>query len=128
MTELIKKQDWKGFFDRISYDFLDWETSVRIISDGSSSQVLPDGLPFNSITYDDQQGRDQMDVEVGARIAPHQFYSIDHPQFVSFEPAMRGTGGTLDIEDATGRKTLIEFTRPRRMLIEYVRSEVLTAG
>ena len=128
MTQLIKKQDWKGFFDRISYDFLDWETSVRIISDGSSSQVLPDGLPFNSIKYEDQQGNDHMDVEVGARIAPHEFYSIYNPQLVSFEPAMRGTGGTLDIEDAEGRKTLIEFTRPRRMRIEYVRSEVLTVG
>ncbi len=125
MTQLIKKQDWKGFFDRISYDFLDWETSVRIMSDVSEARVLSDGLPFNGITYDDKQGHDQMDVTIGADLARHQMHSIEHPLNVTYEPAKRGSGGTLDIEDASGTKTHIEFRRPIHMLIEYIRSEVL---
>jgi hypothetical protein len=128
MRQFIRKQDWKGFFDRISGDFLEWETSVRILSDGSNPQVLTDGSPFNGITYDDDQGHDQMDVTVGAFVSANQMFSIDHPQCVSFEPAQRGTGGTLSIEDSMGTKTRIEFRRPKPMSVEYIRSEVLMAG
>lgn len=128
MTQVIKKQEWKGFFDQISYDFLDWETSVQIMSDVIGARVLSDGLPFNGITYDDKQGHDQMDLAVGAKVAFRQTHSIEHPLRVIYEPAKRGSGGTLDIEDASGTKTLIEFRhrpRPTQMLVEYVRSEVL---
>lgn len=128
MTQIIKKREWKGFFDRISSDFMDWETSVRIMSDDNGLLTLNDGLLFSGITYDDRQGEDHMEIRMGIEVDQHQTHNIDHPQSVMFEPAKRGPGGTLDIEDGGGEKTLIEFRRPKPMLVEYVKSEILVAG
>ena len=128
MTDVINKQDWKGFFDQISNDFLEWETSVRIMSKKEGAQVLTEGLPFNGISYDDRHGLEHMDLAIGLDADRHQTHSIDHPTNVLFEPAGRGPGGTLDIEDDSGTKTVIEFRRPRPMLIEFVKNEVLLIG
>ena len=126
MTEVIKKQDWKGFFDRISSDFLDWETSVRIMDKQRGSRILNEGLPFNGISYEDRL--EHMDVAIGADADRHQTHSIEHPTSVLFEPALRGWGGTIDIEDDSGNKTQIEFRRPRPMLVEFVKNEILLIG
>ncbi|MEP6947395.1 MAG: DUF5335 family protein [Acidobacteriota bacterium] len=128
MTEVIRKQDWKGFLDRISCDFVDWETSVRILNGVNGAQVLTDGLPFNGISYDDKQGGEHMAVALGLEPDRHQTHSIEHPKSVMFELADRGPGGTLDIDDESGMKTLIEFRRPRPMLVEFVKNEILLVG
>lgn len=128
MTEVIKKQDWKGFFDRISCDFLDWETSVRIMNEVNGAQILSDGLPFNGISYDDKRGYEHMDVSMGLDADRHQTHSISRPKSVLFESTGRGPGGTVDIEDEAGTKTLIEFRRPKPMLIEFVNNEILLIG
>ena len=128
MTQVIKKQDWKGFFDRISSDFMDWEATVELLNDNIGARVLNDGLLFSGITYDDRSGSDRMELRMGIDIDHHQTHNIEHPQTVLFEPSNSGSGGMLDIEDSDGAKTLIEFRRPKPMLVEYVKSEILLAG
>jgi hypothetical protein len=128
MTQIIQRKEWKDFLDRISHDLLDWETSVEIMSVDSGAQILSEGLPFNGITYDDRHGHDVMEVGVGSGRAFHQTHNIDHPKKVAFEPTGRGPGGTLDIEDETGTKTLVSFLHPMPVLIEYVKSEILRVG
>ncbi len=98
------------------------------MSDDNGLRTLNDGLLFSGITFDDKQGDDRMEIRMGIDVDHHQTHNIDHPHSVMFEPAKRGPGGTLDIEDRGGEKTMIEFRRPRRMLIEYVQSEILVAG
>ena len=126
MTEFINKIEWKDFFDRISRDFLDWETSVQVMSDNSGAQVLSAGLPFNGMTFDEKHGRNKMELAIGMGTEQHQTHNIDDPQKVAFEPSGRGPGGTLDIEDGEGTKTLINFIQPMPLLVEYVKSEILT--
>ena len=125
MTQEIKKQDWERFFNKISCDFLDWEATLRIVVDGTVPGVLSDGLTFEGIRYDGESGHDHMEVAIGGDVSAHKKHNIPHPLNVTYEPAKRGSCGTLDIEDATGTKTRIEFHRPTHMVVEYVRSEYL---
>jgi Family of unknown function (DUF5335) len=125
MTQEIGKTEWKDYFDRISKTFLDWETYVQVISDDTGSQMLSEGLPFNGATYDTGHGRDIMALSIGAGTQNHQTHNIKDPNKVAFEPSGHGPGGTLDIEDASGTKTLINFIRPMPGLAKYARNEVL---
>lgn len=126
MTELIKKTEWTEFFERISRDFLDWETSVQVMSDDTGAQVMSAGLPFNGMTFDEKHGRNRMELAIGMGTEQHQNHNIDDLQKVAFEPSGRGPGGTLDIEDGAGTKTLINFIQPMPLMVEYVKSEILT--
>ena len=128
MTQEIQKKEWKDFFDKISHTFLDWETSVQVMSDDSGAQMLSEGLPFNGLTYDESHGHHVMEVAIGVGTEYHQTHNINDPQKVAFEPSGRGSAGTLDIEDATGTKTLINFIQPMPVLVEYVKSEILTVN
>ncbi|MBP6002238.1 MAG: DUF5335 family protein [Pyrinomonadaceae bacterium] len=128
MTQKIQKADWADFFNRISQDFLDWETSVQVLGHDSGAQMLSEGLPFNGMTYDNKHGHNSMELNVGFGTDNHQTHNIDEPQEVAFEPNGRGPGGTLDIEDRSGNKTLVSFLHPMPMLVEYVKSEILTIG
>ena len=125
MTQVIGEVEWKIFFDRISHDFLDWETSVHVMNVETGAQILSEGLPFNGMTFDESHGHNQMEVAVGMGTECHHTHNISDPRKVAFEPSGRGPGGTLGIEDASGTKTLINFIQPMPMLVEYVRSEIL---
>jgi hypothetical protein len=126
MTEKIRQADWKEFFDRISQDFLDWEISVQILSQNSGAQMLSEGLPFNGLTYENRHGHGVMELNVGSGSRNHQTHNIYEPRSVAFES--HGPGGTLDIEDDSGTKTLVNFLHPMPFLVEYVKSELLTRG
>jgi len=128
MTQEIRKAEWKEFFDRISQDFLDWETSVQVLNDETGAQMLSERLPFNGMTYDDKHGHNVMELNVGFGTKNHHTHNINEPRAVAFEPNGRGPGGTLDIEDGSGTKTLVSFLNPMPVLVEYVKSEILTIG
>ncbi len=126
MTQKIEKAEWSEFFDRISQDFLDWETTVQVMSDATGAQTLSNGLPFNGLTYDEKHGHNTMELNVGFGTDNHQTHNIRDARSVAFEPSGRGPGGTLDIEDMSGTKTLVNFLNPMPVLVEYVKSEILT--
>jgi hypothetical protein len=124
MTTVIRELEWKEFFDRISRDFLDWETSVAVTRDGAVSTLLYQGLPFNGMTFDNRHGHENMEVAIGVGSDRSQTHSIRDPRKIAFESS--GTGGTLGIEDASGATTRIDFIQPMPVLVEYVKSEILT--
>lgn len=128
MTQVIQKTEWKDFFDRISHTYLEWETSVQVMSDDTGAQILSEGLPFNGMTFDESHGHNDMEVAIGMGTENHQTHNISDPRKVAFEPSGHGAGGTLDIEDASGTKTLINFIQPMPVLVEYVKSEILTVN
>ena len=126
MTQEIRKGDWQEFFDRLSRDFLDWETSVQVMNDESGVQMLSEGLPFSGLTLEEKHGHNVMELRMGFNNYNHLSHNISDPTIVAFEP--RDSGGMLDIEDESGTKTLINFMNPMPVLVEYVKSAVLTLG
>lgn len=126
MTLELERSDWKSFFDGLSRDLEDWETTVHVLNGNAGAQILSERLPFHGLTLEDVGGRETIGISVGAGISPHQTHNISMPMKVAFAERGRGPAGTLDIEDAAGTTTLITFIQPRTELIETTKAELRT--
>jgi hypothetical protein len=109
MTEEIQRSEWKSFFEKLSKEKLGWETTVQVISLETGANMLSEGLPFNGITYEDNEEGASLEIITGMAPEEHDSHTISDPQKVAFEPRENSEGGTLDIEDASGAKTLVTF-------------------
>jgi hypothetical protein len=109
MTQEIEKSDWKSFFEKLSKEKFGWETNVQVLSDATGANMLSEGLPFNGITYEENEEGASIEIIIGKTTEKHDSHTIADPKMVAFQPDDGGTGGTLDIEDASGAKTLVSF-------------------
>lgn len=126
MTQIIKRENWKEFFDALSREKLDSETSVQILSAENGAQFLSEGLPFVGLTFDEKGSENKIELIVGNGTENHQTHNIYNPKMVAFEENEGKPGGTLDIEDEEGTKTLVKFTQALPIVITYSETEVIT--
>ena len=124
LTE-IPKESWKLFCDQISHDRLDWETSVQVLSRETGAQVLSAGLPLIGLTFDEEEGKEKIELITGTSASIHQTHSIFEPSRVVLEAASEMDGGILDIEDDEGTKTLISFIRPAGFPVKFERGDMV---
>ena len=125
MLREIPKEQWKLFCDELSRDRIDWETSVQILSKESGAQVLSAGLPLIGLYFDNEDGKEKIELVTGTGASIHQTHSIFDPQKVILEAQSDRDGGILDIEDDEGTKTLISFIRPAYVPARYQRADIL---
>ena len=125
MTTEIPTEQWKEFFDNLSKDLIDWETNVEVISDNNGAQMLSEGLPFSGLTFEDTEAP-SVELTVGSGPDNHQTHTVTDPKMVAFENSGLGPNGVLDIEDREGTKTLVTFVRPFPVLVEYVKTEMIS--
>ena len=123
MTTQIEKLDWKDFFDHLSRDLDGWETLIEVFSNDVGAQVISQGLPFHGLTVEDKDGESTIELIVGTTTGSHQTHNIANAVKVAFEGTGVGPSGILDIEDASGTKTLIRFVQPFPVLLECVNTE-----
>lgn len=109
MTQEIQKGDWRSFFDKLSKEKFGWETNVQVLSDATGANMVSEGLPFNGATFEENEEGVSIEITTGESTDRHDSHTVADPQKVAFEPDENGEGGTLDIEDAAGTKTLISF-------------------
>lgn len=112
MTNEIHINQWKQFFDEESRDKLDWLTKVEVLSPESGVQILSEGLPLGGLTYENKDDSPQIEILVGKNTAHHQTHNILAPTKVYFRRADENSGGTIEIEEAGGTKTLVYLTAP----------------
>lgn len=113
MTIELEKADWQKFFEQLSRDLDNWETTVHVLNADSGARILSDRLPFHGLKVQDDGGRESIGLSVGHNAEAKDTYTIVKPTKVVFAERGRGPAGTLDIEDATGTTTLITFVRPQ---------------
>lgn len=111
MTNIINKEQWKTYFDGLSRKMVDFETSIQILSNESGAQMISSGLPFSGITFDERDDKSKIEIQVGEPTKTHLSHNIFTPKMVAFE-GDASSGGTLDIEEGDGTKTLVRFTNP----------------
>jgi len=109
MTQEIQKSDWKSFFEKLSKEKFGWDTNVQVLSDATGVNMIAEGLPFNGVTYEDNEEGQSIEITTGLSAEDHDSHTILDPQKVAFQKNEDGEGGTLDIEDGSGAKTLISF-------------------
>ncbi|CAN5529543.1 hypothetical protein BH10ACI2_BH10ACI2_07210 [soil metagenome] len=125
MTQIIDKTKWNLFLNEKTRDFEDWETTVRVLNNDTGSQIMSDGLPFSGLSLEEIDGNVMIELTVGMGTNNHQTHSIAEPRSIAFEPYGDESAGTLDIEDASGTKTLITFNKPAGLPVKYPDSQVL---
>lgn len=125
MTREIQKEDWSKYFDGLSRDLAEWQTTVRVIGDGGA-QILSEGLPFAGLTLDAKSGKRSIELTIGSGAENHQTHNIYEPVTVAFE-SKGEKGGTLDIVDARGTSTLITFEQPMPTLMRKATSTLIQA-
>lgn len=112
MTTELNRADWKSFFDRLSRELDNWETTVHVLNADSGATMLSDRLPFHGLRVEEIGGRESIGLSVGYDREKYEIHNILMPTRVVFAERGRGPAGTLDIEDATGTTTLITFVQP----------------
>ena len=128
MTNEIPKKDWKQFFDDLSREKLDWQTKIEVMNNETGAQILTEGLALGGLTFEDEEGQERIEVMVGSGTENHQTHNIFEPEKVYFRRADDRQIGTVEIEDASGTKTLVHIIQPMPILVEYVETEtVITA-
>lgn len=121
MTDEILKQEWKGFFNAISKNYEEWQTIVEILKDDIGAQLLSEGLPLIGFTFEEKAGGGESSIEImlGEESGAHQTHTIVNPQKVFFKESERVPGGTIEIEDESGAKTLVRLVQPIAVLVAY---------
>jgi hypothetical protein len=127
MTSEILKQEWKGFFNAISKNYAEWETGVEILKDDIGAQLLSEGLPLTGFTFEEKAGGGQSSIELmlGEESGVHQTHTIINPQKVFFKESERVPGGTIEIEDESGAKTLVRLVQPIAVLVAYEETQIM---
>ncbi len=126
MTLEVERTEWKKFFDTLSHDLADWETTVHILDGENGAQVLSERLPFQGLTFEREGAAETIGLSVGFGTQNHQTHNIRNPAKVAFAERGHGPAGTLDIEDADGVTTLITFIEPHRELLKEPKAELTT--
>ena len=128
MTNEIPKKDWKQFFDDLTREKLDWQTKIEVMNNETGAQILTEGLALGGLTFEEEKGQERIEVMVGSGTENHQTHNIFEPEKVYFRRADDRQIGTVEIEDASGTKTLVHIIQPMPVLVEYVETEtVITA-
>ncbi len=124
MTIELERSEWKKFFDTLSHDLAEWETTVHILDGENGAQVLSERLPFHGLTLESDGAAETIGLAVGFGRENHQTHNIKNPAKVAFAERGHGPAGTLDIEDGDGVTTLITFIEPHRELLIEPKAEL----
>ncbi len=126
MTMKIERKNWGEFLDKFSRDYVDFETSVQVLSDESGAQFLSEGLPFIGLTFDDKTDSSAISVIVGHGAESHQTHLISQPAMIAFERNTENRGGMLDIEGSDGTKTLVKLTQALPAVLPHSENEQIS--
>ena len=126
MTDEILKQEWEKFFNAISKNYSEWQTRVEILKEDIGAQLLSEGLPLTGFTFEENaEGKSAIEIMFGEESGVHQTHTIINPQKVFFREREKSVGDTIEIEDESGAKTLVQLVQPIPVLVEYGQNRIV---
>lgn len=126
MTKEIPKREWERFFDAVGKNYLEWQTKVEILKDDIGAQVLSKGLPLIGFLCENKTNRfNALEIMLGDGAGAPQTHTIFNVQRVFFKMDDDNSGGTIDIEDRSGAKTIVHLVQPIPVLAVYAKPEML---
>lgn len=118
MTFDIPREKWTEFLNDFSKRRFGWETAIEVIGEEIGDQSLSKGMPLVGVAFDARNGRGGIEILTGGADG-HQTHTIAAPVAVSYLNEVSGYRGILEIEDATGVKTLIRILDPMPIFLGY---------
>ncbi len=127
MTFDIPSVKWTEFLNDFSKRRFGWEAKIEIISSEIGDQVLAAGLPLAGIAFQDRHGKTEIEILVGDSSA-HQTHTIASPTALRYMNEESGYRGLLEIEEASGAKTLVMLLDPMPVHIGYAAFKIVAAS
>ena len=127
MTNEVHINQWKQFFDTESREKLGWLTKIEVMNTETGAQILSENLPLGGLTFEDKNGQPQIEIQVGNDTEHHQTHNILAPTKVYFRRRDENSGGTIEIEEANGVKTLVYLNAPAKNSNNKEETETSTA-
>jgi hypothetical protein len=106
-TRRIPRSEWKAFFEGFSRRHTGWLATLRILNPRLGAQVQARELPLEGIEAD----RESISIHMGERPERHIAHPVEEPVQAWVEVETNGAERALEIESATGTKTILEFPR-----------------
>jgi uncharacterized membrane protein len=101
---VVPKQDWRGFFDRMSKELLGKWAEIEVASLDLGDQILSEWVPMIGITYD--SGDDLLDIALD-----RGNHLIRHPREIVVEHDPKGMA-SVAVVDAEGLRQIVRLRQP----------------
>jgi hypothetical protein len=128
MTIEIPQEKWNEFFNDLSKRRFGWETKVEVLNELIGDQILSEGLSLNGFTYLDKAGKREIEISLGESAEQHQTHNIVDPTKVAYLSETDSNSGIVEIEEASGTKTLISLIRSMPIYIGYESYQVVSTS
>jgi len=103
----IPRAEWYKFFQEFSRRHEDWLATVRVMNQRIGAQVEARQLPLEGIVADPEAT--SISIHLGRSPEKHVEHPVEKPVQVWLELEEDGAERALEIESATGTKTILEF-------------------
>ncbi len=123
MTSEIPRAEWKVFFDDLTKRRFDWETKIEVFDDDIGNQTLDKGLPLSGITIEEKAEDIFVEIFVGTDDDRHQTHTIKNPTKINYLGEGEKPNGIVEVEEMSGRKTLVHIIKPMPIVVEYAEHE-----
>jgi hypothetical protein len=118
MTFDIPKEKWSEFLNDFSKRRFGWETTIEVIGEEIGDQMLSKGMPLSGVAFDGKKAPGEIEI-LTCNAKVHQTHTIAAPVSVSYLNEESGYRGILEIEEASGVKTLVRILNPMPMFVGY---------
>ena len=100
----VPKQEWRGFFERMSKELLGKRAEIEVSSLDLGDQIISEWVPMIGITYD--HGDDLLDIALEGGN-----HMIRHPREIAVEYAAVGLS-SVAVVDAEGTRQVVRLKEP----------------
>lgn len=101
---------------------LDWEVAVEVLDKDLGDQTLARNIPFRGMTFESKEG-DVVEIELGDA-SNHETHMIREPRTFAVDNVGSGSRCVVEIENAAGTKTLVQFIEPFPVLDKWKTPEI----
>ncbi len=128
MTKQIERDNWKMFFDDLTKRRFDWQTKVEVFDDEIGDQILDEGLALSGITCENKGDDTFIEIFIGTDDDHHQTHTVKNPTKIAYLGEDDKPSGVVEIEEMSGRKTLVHIIQPMPLVMKYVEPEEFAAA
>jgi len=109
-TQAIPRDEWTGFFDRLSRRHEGWEVTLEVLGPDIGDQVEERHMFLSGVTAEMPDGNEKIAIMMGGRPSDHVTHIITAPTRVDLQKTDLGIDATLQIKSADGTTSLLHLS------------------
>ncbi len=114
MNEKLDHVDWANYFNEFTRRNQSRPTKLEVFGD-AGAQEEERGLPFNGISFEQQEGAPRVEIMLGGAGQRHLTHVVSNVHQITPKLGLDGRDEALEIIDANGETSLLRF-EPQTMI------------